>query len=168
MPDMAADEVRATIDQLVEASAIVEARLGARPGRAGVPVELEMGPADRDDAFLRAGSRPHDARRIRGAAAPQGARRPAARFVSAQRRRRASCKRFPTRAKAIELIELMARRRTVRSAGTADDHAAAALGLPVCRDGHHRRDAELRRHAAARHDAVGRRPQSLRSLCLCA
>ena len=84
MPEMSADEVRATIDQLIEASAIVEQ--GSTLAQAeqefqstwtwGLPTAMMHFCVQDPDHMTLAESR--------GAAAPQGGKRPATRFVPAQ------------------------------------------------------------------------------------
>ena len=84
MPDMTSEEIRTIIDHLVAASAIVEQGSALAKTeqefqsgwRWGVPAAMMH--------FCSAGSRPHDAGRIRGAAAAQGGRPPPSGTLSAQ------------------------------------------------------------------------------------
>ena len=98
----------------------------------------------------------------------KAAERPASRFVSAQWRR-GSCKRFPMRCEGNELIAADGAPPHRAQRRQADDHACSSFRT-ACLPGwaSPATTQNVRRHAAARHDAVGRRPQSLRGLCLCA
>ena len=118
MPDMTAEEFRATIDQLVEASAIVEQGSALAQTEQefqstwkwGMPTAMMHFCVQDPDHMTLAES--EALQRRKAANGPQPA------LCTGATTDAASCRAFPTRAKATSCIELMARRRTVRSAAT--------------------------------------------------
>ena len=118
MPDMTADELRAAVDQLVETSAMVVQGSALARMEAEFRRGLEVGHSGGDDAFLRPGSRSHHAGRVGGAATAQSGQLVRCRCSIRATTMPARCGAFPSPRIGNDLIELMARRRTVRSAAS--------------------------------------------------